>query len=389
MITHQTILNLAEVNQNPCISIYIPTHVMGEEIQQDPIRFKNALKEVEEKLVELQVSNTKIDKLLKEPRELLDKPMFWQRSNKGLAVFVTKDIFEYYRIPLEFKEQVLVEDHFLITPLLPMVTLEGTFCILALSQKNVRLIRATRETVKPIELRDAVTNMKEFLKYNVEDPGLQHHAGQGTGRGKAQAHHHTAGDIFHGHGAEGSTDEREAINYLKQIENEVTSIMRRRNDPLILAGVDKAVAEYRKVNHYSRLMDDVISHNPDGLKDEELREKGWEIIRSYFLQEMYNDMDRFADLTGSEKHSDSLTEIVQASYYGKVESLFVPIGEQSWGWFDEERDTVHHSSEQRNGEHDLINVAAIKTISQGGNVYALDKEEMPQEKSIAAIFRYA
>jgi hypothetical protein len=50
---------------------------------------------------------------------------------------------------------------------------------------------------------------------------------------------------------------------------------------------------------------------------------------------------------------------------------------------------VHHSAEQRNGEHDLINMAAIKTLTQGGDVYALEKEDMPQEASIAAIFRYA
>ncbi len=389
MITRQTILDLAGVNQNPCISIYIPTHMMGEEIQQDPIRFKNALKKVEDKLAEQHNNDTKNHVLLKEARELLDKPMFWQQSDKGLAVFITEGMFEYYRVPLEFEEQILVGDHFLITPLLPMITLEGTFCILALSQKNTRLLRATRDAIRPIELKEAATSMEEFLQYHDEDPGVRHHSIQGMGGGKTKSHYQSEGGIFHGHGTEDTTDERELVNYLNQIENEVTSIMRKRNDPLILAGMEKAVAEYRKVNHYSRLMDETIFHNPDDLTDEVVREKGWEIIRSYFLRDMYNDLERFADLTGSEKHSDNLTEIVQASYYGKVDSLFVPIGEQSWGWFDEERDTVHHSSGQQNGEHDLINMAAIKTISQGGNVYALDREEMPQKKPIAAIFRYA
>jgi hypothetical protein len=388
MITRQTILGLIEKSQDPSVSIYIPTHIRGEEVQQDPIRFKNALTEAEEQLRDQHIAEQTIDALLEEPRKWLDEPLFWQQGDRGLAVFLTEDTFDHYRVPLDFKTQVYVEDHFLITPLLPMVTLEGTYCVLALSQKNVRLLKATRESVSPIELHEAPTSMQEYLKYNVEQPGLQHHAGQGTGRGKAKTHYHSAGDIFHGHGADGDTDDQEVINYLKHIENEVTSILRKRNDPLILVGMEKAVAEYRKVNHYDRVMDDAISRNPDDLSNEEINDLGWTIIESYFLQDMYNAMDRFADLTGSDKQSDDISEIVEASYYGRVDSLFVPVGEQRWGWFDMERDKVHHSSEPRNGEHDLINMAAIKTLTQGGTVYALQRDQMPQEKQLAAIFRY-
>ena len=104
---------------------------------------------------------------------------------------------------------------------------------------------------------------------------------------------------------------------------------------------------------------------------------------------MYDDIRRFGDLTGSDKNSDNLTNIIEAAYYGRVDSLFVPVGEHSWGWFDQERDVVHHSKKPKDGEHDLINMAAIKTLTQSGNVYALDRDEMPNQAPIAAIFRYA
>lgn len=378
MITQDTILSLLEKAKNPSVSIYLPTHVKGEEVQQDPIRFKNLLKKAEQQLQEHEVRAETIKSLLEEPRKLLDQPIFWQHADKGLVVFVTKDTFEYYRVPLNFKEQVMVEDHFLITPLLPMTTLDGTYCILALSQKNMRLLKCTRDSVEAIEMEDAPASLEEFQRFDVYEDHLQHHSGAG---GYSRA-------IFHGQGGAEETDTQELINYLKTVENEVTTILKRRNDPLIIAGVSQAVAEYKKINHYSRVMEGAVTMNPDPLSDQELKKKGWKIIKSYFLQDMYKDMERFADLTGSDKQSDNLSQVVEASYYGKVDALFVPIGEQSWGWFDAERDTVHHSAEQQNGEHDLINMAAIKTLSQGGNVYALEKNEMPQEKSIAAIFRY-
>ncbi len=376
MITREDILNLASKENDVCISIYLPTHKMGKQVQQDPIRLKNLLSKAKDQLKEYEVKEQKIESLLEEPRKLLDKPLFWQHNEKGLALFISENEFEYYRIPHSFKERVMVEDHFLITPLVPMISKEGSFCILALSQKNVRLLKCTRADVEEIELPDAPTNMEEFKKYDVYEKNIT--AAGSTG----------STNMFHGWG-DGSVETDYVKNYLKTIENDVTSILRKRNDPLILAGVNEAVAEYRKVNHYSRLMEQAIAGNPDPKSNEKVREEGWEIIESYFLKDMYSDIKRFGDLSGSDKQSDNLTEIVEAAYYGKIDSLFVPIGEHSWGWFDVERDVVHHSKEPKNGEHDLINMAAIKTLTQSGDVYALEKDEMPSNSSIAAIFRYA
>ena len=379
MITRENILNLAEQEHDVCISIYLPTHKKGEEVQQDPIRLKNLLAQAVEQLKSREFKEKEIDELLEEARKLLDKPLFWQHNDKGLALFISDEGFEYFRIPHAFKERVMVDDHFLITPLVPMITLEGTFCILALSQKKMRLLKCTRADVEEVEFEEAPDNLEEFLKYDVNETNLQHHAGQGA---NAQA-------IFHGQGGSRDTNTQEVINYLKTVENEVTSVLRKRNDPLILAGVNEAIAEYRKVNSYSRLLDQAVTGNPDPKSNDEVKDEGWQVIQSYFLKDMYDDIKRFGDLSGSDKQSDNLTKIVEAAYYGKVESLFVPVGEHSWGWFDVERDTVHHSKEPKNGEHDLINMAAIKTLTQSGNVYALNKEDMPNGSSIAAIFRYA
>jgi hypothetical protein len=379
MINRETILSLLNRAKNPSISIYLPTHVKGEEVQQDPIRLKNALKNVEKQLYAHEIKASKVEKMLEKPRELLDQPLFWQHNDKGLAIFITDDDFEYYRLPLDFKERVMVEDHFLITPLLPMMALEGTYCVLAISQKNIRLLRCTREKTNSVALENAPDSVDEFLKYDVDDEKhIQLHAGQGS----------DGGAIFHGQGSSGEANTRQIINYLKAVENEVTSFLRKRNDPLILIGVEKAVAEYRKLNHYNRLMDEAITENPDPLNDETINEKAWGIIKSHFLQDMYDDMKQFADLSGSNKRSDNLSQVVEASYYGKVDSLFVPIGLQSWGRFDEDRDTIHHSPEQQNGDHDLLNMAAIKTLKQGGNVYALGRDDMPENATIAAVFRY-
>lgn len=377
MVTQDTILSLMKRAKNPSISIYLPTHRKGEEVQQDPIRFKNLLTKAEKKLKERHVEPSQTEALLKKARALLNQPPFWQHSDRGLAVFITEGFFKYFRLPLDFTEQLMVEDHFLITPLLPMITLEGSYHILMLSRKNIRLLKCTRDSVIPITLEQAPTNFEAFMKYDVKERHLQHHSGEGKGQ-----------TIFHGQGGGEETNEREFENYLNMVENEVTAIMRKREDPLILAGIDETVALYKKVNKYNRLADDSVKTNPDPLSDQQINKKGWALIKTWLLKRMYDDIERFSHLIGSDKQSDNLTQVVQAAHYGKIDTLFVPIGVQSWGRFDADQDRVHHSTKQHDGQHDLINIAAIQTLQKGGDVYALKKQEMPHKTAIAAIFRY-
>lgn len=375
MITRDTILELLEKAENPALSIYLHTHEKGEEVQQDPIRFKNQLTEAERKLEERNMPARKIDEMLKPARKLLDRPPFWRYGDRGLALFISGDYFQTFKVPLDFREEVQVGRSFLITPLLPMITLEGTFCILALSQKKMRLLRATRESSHELAFEKAPKSMEEFKQYDLEEKSLSSYSGD---RGRT---------MFHGWGDD-SVESDYVENYLKQVENEVTSILRKRNDPLILAGVNEAVALYRKVNHYHRLMEQALTANPDPKSEAELRDEAWEVIRSYFLENMYSDLERYNDLKGTGKQSDNLSRIVESSHYGKVDTLFVCKGEQSWGWFDRDREVVHHGTENGSGGYDLINEAAIRTLSQGGDVYALEREDMPDGVTVAAIYRY-
>ncbi|HET6528154.1 MAG TPA: hypothetical protein VFG39_05330 [Balneolaceae bacterium] len=376
MITRETIINLANQESDLCISIYLPTHKMGEQVQQDPIRLKNLLNEVQKRLKSHDITDQKIETLLEKPTKLLDKPSFWAENDEGLAFFISDEYFDFFRIPHSPEQRLMIDNHFLITPLVPMISLEGTFCVLALSQKRVRLLRCTRTNVENVELDDTPLSMDEFRQYNVYEKNI--YTG---GNPRAQT-------AFQGWG-DGSYDRNDVENYLKIIENEVTSILRKWNDPLVLAGVKEVAALYKKINHYHRLMDQVVTGNPDPWSDDEIKKAGWEKIQSYFLKDMYEDMRRFGNLTDTEKQSENLTKIVEAAYYGKIDSLFVSLDGDSWGWFDPDHDVVHHSAEPKNGEHDLINMAAIKTLTQSGNVYALDKDNMPNNASIAAIFRYS
>jgi hypothetical protein len=75
-------------------------------------------------------------------------------------------MFSYYRLPFNFKEQVVVSDHFYLKPLLPFLATGGRFYILALSQNSIRLLEGTRFNIQELELPEMVpANLAEVLKY--------------------------------------------------------------------------------------------------------------------------------------------------------------------------------------------------------------------------------
>ena len=367
MITNKTILDLQQHANDHNISIYLPTHRTEPEAQQDVIRYKNQVKKAESKLNGKEIDREEKEIILNRLKELSSDSEFWRNNDKGIAVFATKDHFETFKLPISVNERVQVAPNFLITPLIRMISKDGSFCILTLSQKNIRLLKCTMDNNELIKLENAPSSMEEFRQFDVYQRSVQHHSGQGKGT-----------PIFHGHGAE----------YLKTIENEVTSYMRKRKDPLILAGVDSSVAHYRKINHYERLVEDAILKNPDPMSDNQVTEKAWEIVESHFLKDLYNDLERLGDLSNSESVSGDIHKIVEGAYFGKIDTLFIPksaekIGEVSIRDFDT------NQMKMPTGQHDLLNLAAMFTLEKGGKVYSVDVNELPIESEVAAIYRYS
>ena len=63
-VNFQTLRYFIDKHEGPCLSLYQPTHRSHPENQQDPIRFKNLLRSLEQSLAE-KYSKSEIDSLLK------------------------------------------------------------------------------------------------------------------------------------------------------------------------------------------------------------------------------------------------------------------------------------------------------------------------------------
>lgn len=363
------------------VSLFMPTHQAGRETEQDPIRFKNLLREAEDRLLAKGLRSPDVREILKPAQRLLQEPGFWRNQSHGLAVFFTSEEFHSYRLPLPFEELVMISHRFHLKPLLPFFASDGHFYILALSQNQVRLLEGTRNTVDEIDLESMPQSMTEALQYERFDKQLQFHTGTSSADTGDRA------GMFHGHDPS-DEDKNALLRWFHKIDDELPNLLVGRQSPIVLAGVEYLFPLYKEANSYPHLVEEGIPGSPEELRPEELQAQAWPLVQPFFMQAQEQAAAQYRQLSGTGQTTTDVKEAVLAAHHGRVDVLFVALGVQVWGNFDPSTNTVHVHQAPEPGDEDLLDLAAIQSILNGGTVYAVEPEQVPDHAPLAAVFRY-
>ncbi len=388
-LTVEEVKSLVEQPKGLCVSIYMPTVVAGAETRQNSIRFKNLVKTAQQKLVENGYSEDEATEFLRSMSEDLDREDdFWQQQDRGLAIYVTEGFYRYYKVPRDFAELVVVTDQFHLKPLLPLLTGDGTFYILTLSQKEVKLFEGDRNSIQEITLPDLPQNMDDTLQYDETAAEGQFRIGTSAGS-SSFSNSSTGAGVYHGQGAGDRDDvKKDYGQFFHQIDRVMHEFLRDKRAPLVLACVDYLMPIYSEANTYPHLLETGITGNVKIEKPSELHAEAWTIVEPHFVKAQEDAANYYHDLSNTELISTKIEETVPAAYYGRVQQLFVPVGVQRWGRFDPMANEIQIHAEAQPGDEDLLDAAAIQTLINGGVVYAVEPRKMPVEAPIAAVFRY-
>ncbi|MBI1899143.1 MAG: hypothetical protein HYZ57_21515 [Acidobacteria bacterium] len=375
-ISREEIRELAEISACPCVSIYMPEHrTDGPELRQNPVRFKNLLRQAEQELS----GRAGQAAVLQPARELTGKFDFWVHPGDGLAVFAAPDgFFRTYHLPARFEEIVRVNDRFYIAPLLQTCVADGSFHILAISQNKVRLFFSTRYHTREAPLpASAPKSLAEAMKFDDPEKRADHLRANPSGK-----------PMFHGHNTQEGDGKIALWEYFRQVDNGVRTVLRGERGPLVFAGVEFLFPIYKDANTYPNLIDDIVAGNPDELSGDELRGKAFPVIEPHLMKKMHDDAGRYGELAAIGRASRVLEDIVTAASGGRVDALFIANGIHQWGVLhpDSGKVRVHHRPKP--GDEDLVDVAALQTILHGGRVYSIDRDSMPVDAAVAAVYRY-
>lgn len=367
-----------------CVSLYMPTHRVGRDQQQDPIRLKNLLAEAETKLLANGVRRPEVQKLMRSGEDLLWNKDFWQHQSNGLAIFLANDFSVIYRLPAQFEELLLIGSNFHIKPLLPLLGRGIKFYVLAVSLKQVRLFQGNAETMSEIEL-NFPTSMDESLWMDEPERYLNLHSGSiSTSEGRGGT------GIFHGHNI-GDEEKKNILRFFHSVDQGLNSLVEDKTIPMVVAGVDYLLPIYREASTYNNLLEDGITGNPDREDLQELHEQAWNMLKPIFEENQKKAFEKFQQLSGQQSplSVNDIINAVKAAHFGQVETLFVPLGVQIWGRYDAENNKVIVDSKPGPQNEDLLDLAAAETIVNSGQVFAVPREQLPGDGDLAVILRYA
>jgi hypothetical protein len=379
ILSQEELISVIADSQAPAVSIFLPTHRAGPDIQQDSVRLKNLLKQAERQLIAEGSRPVKARELLAPIADLVDDAAFWRHQGDGLAILRSPGVFHVYRMPLAPDEFCSVSERFYVKPLLPLLINDARFHILALSQEAVRLLECSRERLIEVQLPAVPQGMQEGLPIGPA-PQLQRHTlpvgGPPAGR-------------FHGHGV--GIDDSDVVNltrYFHRVDEGLKDVLKDRHIPLILACVEYLAPLFREVSSHRPILESFVAGNPDGVSNEELHRKAWTIAEAYFQQARDVAAAQYREGMAKGRAGNRLQDVLPAAYQGRIATLFVPLGMRRWGRFDFDRLALEEHEEEKTGDEELLDLAAMQTLIHGGTVYGAKPDEMPDRQLLAAVYRY-
>ena len=382
----EQLTELAKIEAEPCVSIFMPTFHVESELSQNGIRLKNLMKQARQELSDQGYKDDEIEALIKPLIPLTENNSFWLDRSDGFAAFLTTEESRLYRLPIDFEELVVTGKRFHVKPLFPMIAANNRFYVLALSKNKVRLFQGTHFSIAEIESKEIPESLVDALALEERQRSVQHHISNIAG-GRHDA-------AYHGQNVSSQDEKRqphdEVTRFFRDVDNGVRQTLGEDDAPLVLAGVEYYLPIYREVNRYGGLVDDsIVAGNPDHQKAEDLHEKAWQIVEPQFMSAQQSSMERFEQLrgNGAKLASNDIHEIIPAAVFARVDTLFVEIDAHIWGRYDRDENAVELHDGHDSGDEDLLDLAAVHTLVHGGTVHALRSENMPSE-GLAATFRY-
>jgi Bacterial archaeo-eukaryotic release factor family 3 len=152
---------------------------------------------------------------------------------------------------------------------------------------------------------------------------------------------------------------------------------------MVLAAVEHLVPVWRQASTYPHLVDETLAGNPEGLGSHELHARAWAVVEPLFLQAQREAATRYDQLAGTGPTSQDPREIIRAAERGRIDTLFAARQPTGIGSANGDRSP--------NGDRalrDVLELAAVTTLTKGGTVYVLPAGEVPGGGKVTAVFRY-
>ena len=364
----------------PRVSIYFPTHKTFPEAEQDPIRLSNALKEAEKQLADADVRHA--GDLVAAARQRAAEYTFWRYQDRGLAVLIEDGATRWMKLPKEVPELTVVGRRYHVRPLIDVFADAGHFHVLAATRESVRFFDGTERVLDEVEVDDLPSDLDEIRgKTDFEDQAGYHARSRGS---SASPKYHALGE---------SPEDYEAVEleqFAKSIAKAVDRHLSEGAKPLILIAQPRLLGRLRQELRYGNIPEKDVQRNPASMDDSELHAEAW-AIASPLLREPRDELRKRckAWIEGADiAASSDLDDLIRSADEGRVETLLLSRETNVWGRYDERNRKISISHENAADNEDLLNLLAVKTLMQGGDVISMSDDLAEKAGPAVGLYRY-
>jgi hypothetical protein len=374
---------LARLEAFPSLSVFFPVAGGGAPGRPDLVRLRNALRAARDELAAAGVGAAESEALLAPAAALAESDEFWTAPPGGVALYLAPGFFRPVRVEEGVPELVQLGRRFALRPLLPELDRPGEIYVLALSRKRVRLLAAGAAETRELALPDLPESFAAALGELQFHSGVQAHTGSGSALGRRAA-------IFHGHGDDDEEHfDADLASYCRRIAEVLESKLPQREAPVVLAAVGEYAPMFRQAARRLHLLAETLPGNPDLATDAELAASARRLAAREIELRIAGELARWAELRAGGRAADDLAAVLAAAEEGRVETLFLAREAERWGSYEPDlrRVVVHERREA--GDEELLDRAAARTLTRGGDVHVVAHAAMPENRVAVASLRYA
>lgn len=356
----------------PCLSLYQPTHRRHPENQQDAIRFKNLVKQLQTSL-QKQFNAKESNALLAPFNTLADDHDFWSMSREGLAVLGAHGLFRVYRLQRAVPELAVVAPSFHTKPLHRLAQSTQRYQVLGLSRKAIRLFEGDRDTLDEVVLADSVAaTMQAAL-------------------GEEAAESQSMGGSHGSPGSGGRADEvdKDADRFFRRVDRDVLEHHSKAAGlPLILATLPENRELFHRVSRNPNLVKEAIDISPDAISFDSLRQRAWAVIEPFYVDRLRSQLDHFQTARANGLGDEALPAVAEAVVGGRVATLLIDGDRDVPGHVDETTGKVSLADMSRPDVDDVLDDLGELARKHGAEVFIVPGDQLPSDTGVAAIYRY-
>lgn len=371
---------LLRAQEPPCLSLYQPTHRHYPDNQQDPIRFRNLVKSLEQSLRQ-KYTTREVQPLLEPFETLADDRDFWNHTLDGLAVIGAPGLFRVYRLQRPVPEFAVVADTFHTKPLMRILQSADRYQVLGLNRQEIKLFEGNRDALDEIEPAAGVPRtITEALGEELTEPHMTV-ASYGMGAGGPAMHH--------GHGSKKDEVDIDAERFFRAVDRSVLEHHSRPSGlPLILAALPEHHNLFRQVSQNPLLLNEGIDVHPDALPLDALRERAWRVVEPKYLARLAALVEEFGKAKAKDLGSDELKPVAQAALAGRVATALIESERHVPGRIDAASGRIEFGDLAHPEIDDLLDEIGELVLNKGGEIVIVPAERMPTRTGIAAIYRF-